>query len=153
MIFIIFNSDKAYPEDWGKNQEFLEAVSYWKEENTLKKLNDRFTEKHADLEKYKKTGGNMGKDIRLGTGSTPTGRLALTIPDLDKLIQLGIPGLRVEVEANRKDDSRLSDAFLLAIDTVVAAIEFYERETETLIENAGEQEHLVTCLLYTYRCV
>ena len=136
----------AYPEDWGKNQEFLEAVSYWKEENTLKKLNDRFTEKHADLEKYKKTGGNMGKDIRLGTGSTPTGRLALTIPDLDKLIQLGIPGLRVEVEANRKDDSRLSDAFLLAIDTVVDAIEFYERETETLIENAGEQEHLVTLL-------
>lgn len=28
----------SYPEEWGKNEEFLAACSYWKEENTLKKL-------------------------------------------------------------------------------------------------------------------
>lgn len=136
----------SYPEEWGKNEEFLAACSYWKEENTLKKLNDRFTEKHSDLEKYKKTGGNMGTDMRLGTGSTPTGRLALTIPDLDKLIQLGLPGLRAEVEANRTVDSSLSDAFLIAIDTIVDAVDFYERQTKALIESVGEKAHLVTLL-------
>lgn len=136
----------AYPEDWGNHRQFLEAFSYWKEENTLKKLNDRFTENHPDLEKYKKTGGNMGKDLRLGTGSTPTGRLALTIPDLDKLIQLGIPGLKAEIEASRTGASSLSDAFLIAVDTLVDAIEFYERQTEVLIKNVGEKEHLTTLL-------
>lgn len=136
----------SFPEVWGENQEFLEAVSYWREENTLKKLNDRFTEKHSDLEKYKKTGGNMGKDMRLGTGSTPTGRLALTIPDLDKLIQVGIPGLRAEVEENRGEQTALSDAFLLAIETVADAIEFYEKQVEELIRKAGKKEHLVILL-------
>lgn len=140
-----------YPEDWGKQGQFLEALSYWKDENTLKKLNDRFTEKHSDLEKYKKTGGNMGKDLRLGTGSTPTGRLALTIPDLDKLIQLGIPGLKAEIEANRTGGSSLSDAFLIAVDTLVDAIEFYERQTEVLIRKAGEKEHLATLLKVLHR--
>lgn len=136
----------SYADEWGKHRLYMEAISYWKEENTLKKLNSRFTEKHADLEKYKKTGGNMGKDLHMGMGSTPTGRLALTIPDLDKLIQLGIPGLRAEIEENRTVDSSFTDALLMALDTLKDSIEFYERQTEAVIRQVGNQEHLMILL-------
>ncbi len=136
-----------YEKENGNTKEYREAFDYWKSENTLKKLNDRFTEKHSDLEKYKKTGGLMGKDNRLGTGSTPTGRLSLTIPDLDKLVQLGIPGLREEVKKYKSDHS-FTEALEITIDTLEDAIETYETQVRMLLKDEPTEhlEKLLTTL-------
>jgi pyruvate-formate lyase len=133
-----------YEKEKGRTKEYREAFHFWKTENTLKKLNDRFTEKHSDLETYKKTGGLMGKDHRLGTGSTPTGRLSLTIPDLDKLVQLGIPGLREEVKRYKSNDS-FTEALEITIDTIENAIEIYESQARVLLKEEPT-DHLTTLL-------
>lgn len=132
---------ETYKERLKRRNEIRHALDYWKEEQTIQKLNKRFTEKHADLEQYKKTGGKIGKDFRFGSGSTPTGRLALTIPDLDKLVSEGIPGLREEIEQFRNENSTFSDALKIAVDTISDAIEIYRQQaTEFLKEDANNED-------------
>lgn len=133
---------ETYKDKLEHNAEIRQALDYWKEEQTIQKLNRRFTEKHADLEKYKKTGGQIGKDFRFGTGSSPTGRLALTIPDLDKLISEGLPGLRKEVEKFRREETTFSDALEIAVDTIADAIEIYRKQATDFLKEDPENTEL-----------
>lgn len=133
---------ETYKDKLEHNAEIRQALDYWKEEQTIQKLNRRFTEKHADLEKYKKTGGQIGKDFRFGTGSSPTGRLALTIPDLDKLISEGLPGLRKEIEKFRREETTFSDALEIAVDTIADAIEIYRKQAADFLKEDPENTEL-----------
>lgn len=133
---------ETYKDKLEHNAEIRQALDYWKEEQTIQKLNRRFTEKHADLEKYKKTGGQIGKDFRFGTGSSPTGRLALTIPDLDKLISEGLPGLRKEIEKFRCEETTFSDALEIAVDTIADAIEIYRKQATDFLKEDPENTEL-----------
>lgn len=133
---------ETYKDKLEHNAEIRQALDYWKEEQTIQKLNRRFTEKHADLEKYKKTGGQIGKDFRFGTGSSPTGRLALTIPDLDKLISEGLPGLRKEIEKFRREETTFSDALEIAVDTIADAIEIYRKQATDFLKEDPENTEL-----------
>lgn len=133
---------ETYKEKLERSAEIRQALNYWKEEQTIQKLNRRFTEKHADLEKYKKTGGQIGKDFRFGTGSSPTGRLALTIPDLDKLISEGLPGLRKEIEKFRCEETTFSDALEIAVDTIADAIEIYRKQATDFLKEDPENTEL-----------
>lgn len=45
---------ETYKEHLERKDEIRCALDYWKKEQTIQKLNKRFTEKHSDLEKYKK---------------------------------------------------------------------------------------------------
>ena len=130
-----------YSTQFDDAPEIKAAIDFWSEENTLTKLNRRFSEKHSDLEAYKETGGHMGEEYRLGSGSTPTGRLALTIPDLDKLIRLGIPGLKQEL-ATKNSNSNFITALDIAIDTIVDAIELYLTQVTQLLKQQPNQENL-----------
>lgn len=133
---------ETYKDKLERSDEIRQALDYWKEEQTIQKLNRRFTEKHADLEKYKKTGGQIGKDFRFGTGSSPTGRLALTIPDLDKLVSEGLPGLRKEIEKFRNNESTFSDALEIAVDTIEDAIEIYRQQAVRFLEEDSKNTEL-----------
>lgn len=132
----------AYEKQMGNAAAVKEAMEYWSSENTLKKLNDRFTLNHGDLERYKKTGGNMGKDVRLGSGSTPTGRLALTIPDLYKLIRLGLPGLKEEIHKKVSQNTTFREALLIAVDTVADAAAIYQLQAEEFLQKEPENKDL-----------
>jgi pyruvate-formate lyase len=144
-----FNEEKVtelleqYREQQADAEEIEAAIAYWKEENTLHKLNLRFSQKHSNLDYYSKIGGMIGKDSRIGAISTPTGRLALTIPDMDKLIQLGIPGLRAELLA-KNTDSTFIKALLIAVDTIEDAIAIYEEQVIELLEEQPDNENLKT---------
>ena len=133
---------ESYGAQFDDVEEIRAAIDFWIEENTLAKLNRRFHENHADLEHYKETSGHIGKsDYRVGTGSAPTGRLALTIPDLDKFIRLGIPGLKQEL-ADRKSDSEFIAALEIALDTIVDAIDIYLEQVKQLLVQEPMRKNL-----------
>lgn len=133
---------QKYKEQLINAREIREALDYWKEEQTIEKLNQRFTEKHSDLEQYKKTGGFIGKDFRFGTGSTPTGRLALTIPDLDKLLSEGLPGLHREIQKHKPSNPSFFEALEIALDTIADAAKLYCQQAEAFLKEEPDNEAL-----------
>lgn len=138
--------------------EVRSCHEFWQEEKTITKLQRRFTERHADIEvSCNPFGPNIGMDDArslpdhptevsrtLGVGSYPTARIALTIPDDDKLVRLGIPGLRKEIEEQIKKHGSGSfyQALLMMLDTVSEAAELYRKQAlllaETVPERAGQ---------------
>lgn len=67
--------------------------------------------------------------------------MALTIPDLDKLVSKGLPGLRKEIEQFRNENSTFSDALEMAVDTISDAIEIYRQQAlEFLKKDAGNKD-------------
>lgn len=143
-------------------KEIKRCCDFWQEEKTVAKLQRRFTQKHSEIEvDYKPYGPNIGMDdvrgmpgkpapvIRsLGVGSYPTARIALTIPDDDKLVRLGLPGLIEEVEnliANNGESS-FYQALLLVIKVVIDAAESYRQQAMNL---AGQYPKEASELLKT----
>jgi len=83
-------------------------------------------------------------------------RLAGAQLDYDKLVQLGIPGLREQIE-NKKKDAELTeeqqsflDGLLLLLDTLTGLMKHYEDELKGLIGspewNQAQLESMIACL-------
>ena len=130
------------------NREFLSrideieaAIAYWHTERTLYKLNDRFASKHGHLDPYQKAVHRLGEEGRLGVSSIPDGRLALTIPDLDKLLQLGLHHLYEEAALKDQTDPFIQ-ALLITITTVEDAIDFYKYQLCSLLEKDPDNTEL-----------
>jgi len=112
-------------------QTICNTYSFWKNENMLAKLNDRFSKKHSHFDKYSLYKDHIGESLRYGVVGEPDGRLALTIPDIDKLLQNGIVGLREELED-------LSEPYYQALDitlkSIEDAIDYYKYQVCSLLE-------------------
>lgn len=149
-----------------------ECFDFWQKEKTVKKLQKNFCEKHSDIEvEYKSFGSKIGEDgtvhlpgeaieveRTVGIASIPTARIALTIPDTDKLIRLGLPGLRQEIQKYKKQNkqSTFYQALDMVINTVADAAEIYKgqalefakqstgKNQEDLLETAKTLENIQT---------
>lgn len=152
----------------GEEREAVwECWRFWQEEKTVQKLQRRFTEKHGELEvDYKPYGPNIGMDdVRalpgekteviksLGVGSYPTARIALTIPDDDKLVRMGIPGLRDEVKRKQKENGESSfyTALLMMLDTVCLAADTYRQQAERLADAEPEYREALLKTAHTLK--
>ena len=104
-------------------------VDFWKAENTSSKLRTSYPELMA---KYLPDDDWMNKS---GI-SFPLYRLTGGNVDNQKLLRLGIPGLRKEIEAYRikavetKKDFRLYEGMLLALDVLVEVCTHYRQQAE-----------------------
>lgn len=113
-----------------------EYISFWEKENTAEILDKRFSErfpKRRITASFQEGGvGNAGP------------RIAGTNVNLDKLLQLGIPGLYEEIEKYEKINGKSTfyTALKLTVDTIVEAIEFYEAEAKSLLVNSKYEEDL-----------
>jgi len=116
--------------------DFLRKVDeldlFWQDEMTIAKLFRAFEEKH-------------GFPCRCGYASpgcgNGDGRLAGVTVDLDKLIRLGLPGLKDEVKyAMEKDNSNIFLSSLSgSIDLMAAACKIYETQALDLIKTAKDE--------------
>ena len=76
-------------------QRVREAYDFWQQEKTVRHLQDRYLETEDEL---------MGVGFRdPGIGNADC-RLAGTTVDLDKLVRLGLPGLREEIDSYAQKD-------------------------------------------------
>ncbi len=113
--------------------EIEKAIDYWHSERTLNKLNERFASEHGQLDPYQKAIHRLGDEGRLGVSSIPDGRLALTIPDLDKLLSLGLHRLYEEVASKDQTDSFIQ-ALMITITSIGDAIDFYKYQLCCILE-------------------
>ncbi|WP_099205581.1 pyruvate formate lyase family protein [Scatolibacter rhodanostii] len=102
-----------------------EITAFWEEEKTLNRLNKRFHE----------MGYSIGAGYHEPGISNSEGRLAGTTVDLDKLITLGLDGLKAEICAKAKENQQAKNfyqALLMTVDTIADACNYYEKQAQTL---------------------
>ncbi len=85
------------------------------------------------MDPYQKAIHRLGDEGRLGVSSIPDGRLALTIPDLDKLLSLGLHHLYEEVASKDQTDSFIQ-ALMITITSIGDAIDFYKYQLCCILE-------------------
>ena len=132
------------------------AIEFWKEERTVSKLRRAFARRHGDIEtEYRPFAPYIGMDDDAGpgVGSYPTARIALPIGDMDKLLRLGVPGMRAEIERCRQKNggSTFYRALDMTVDNLVFSLELYRRQAAALAEStsgetAGNMERLERAL-------
>lgn len=118
-----------------------EAIAFWHEERTLAKLNRRFEEAHGSLDPFHKAVGRLGEEGRLGVSSIPDGRLALTTPDIDKLLRLGLHHMYEELAEKDQTDPFIQ-SLMIALETIGDAIDYYKYEICSLMVADPENENL-----------
>ncbi len=121
--------------------EIERAIEYWHSERTLNKLNERFASEHRQLDPYRKAVHRLGDEGRLGVSSIPDGRLALTIPDLDKLLKLGLHLLYEEVASKDQTDPFIQ-ALMITITSIGDAIDFYKYQLCCLLEKEPDNAQI-----------
>ena len=106
-----------------------DMISFWHDENTMERLSARFEQKYG----YRHPEGYTEPGI-----TNCSGRVAGTNVDLDKLIRLGIPGLREEISAHMGAEN---DAFykglLESLDIFCDVLKIYENQARELAKSAG----------------
>lgn len=122
--------DTASPDFIEKAEKML---AFWHQENTAQRLEDRFQERFPD--------SPMKQGYQDPGVSNAGGRLAGTNVDLDKLIRLGLPGLRNEIYAAQAKNGDLPfyRALLTAVDTIEDACAIYEKQAEEQAKTAQGQ--------------
>lgn len=113
--------------------QLQKAMEFWREERTVSKLRRAFAQRHADIEThYHPFAPYLGSedDAGPGVGSYPTARVALTIGNTDKLLRLGVPGLRAEVARYREQngDSSFYRGLDMTLDNLAFALEHYRKQ-------------------------
>ncbi len=113
-------------EEIKKTEELME---FWKKEATTVKHKARFEELY---------GHGMPASFHEPGIANCDSRVAGTNVDLDKLIQLGIPGLRAEVSKYEKESPNNSfyKALNLSIDSIVLGAKHYEEQALELCKTA-----------------
>lgn len=107
-----------------------EIAKFWDAEKTINRHVRRFNE--------------MGYEIGIGYQqpgiSNADSRLAGTTVDMDKLVRLGLDGLRAEIKAKAKPEAKnFYDAMLIAVDTIADACDYYEKQAQTMHAITGEE--------------
>ncbi len=119
------NSDKLI-------EQVLELDVFWKKEKTLNRLSDRFKQRYGFVmpSSYKEPGI-----------ANADGRVAGVNVDLDKLVRLGLPGLRAELaqRVEQNGDNSFYKAISITIDTIADACEYYRKQAMDMAENAQDK--------------
>lgn len=124
-----FESCKNYLEP----EEILameEITTFWSEEATTVKHKKRFKEIY---------GVDMPSAFQEPGIANSDSRIAGTNVDLDKLVRLGIPGLRKEIQefSEKAEDKEFYTALEMALDGVVLALELYEKQARELAKESN----------------
>lgn len=103
--------------------ELQDCADYWRSENTATKIRAAFSEEVC---------GALPKDGHLDAelAAYALYRMAGTVADYGKLIRIGVPGLRAEVNAaldgaQNDDEAALCEGWLTVCDVLETCIEFY----------------------------
>ena len=112
-----------------------DLVKFWETENTLSRLQNRFKETYGFIppNSYMKPGI-----------ANADGRVAGTNVDLDKLIKLGIPGLRLEIAKYRdiNDNNNFYDGLSMFLDVIVKACNIYVINAKQLITTEKREKRI-----------
>ncbi|MBR4442683.1 MAG: hypothetical protein IKS52_05365 [Clostridia bacterium] len=140
--------------------EHPEAASFWdfwKEETTFRKIMDEAPKDVHDYLFPAGTGLDSDGYLRKGDGTRPLGagfisgsfdsRVAGVTPDYDRLMRLGLDGLRDEIRRCQRDDRKnFYDALLMSVDIIADTCEYYRRQALDLAENAKDKGRRVSLL-------
>ncbi len=112
------------------------CIDFWKEEATLTKLTNSFKNKY---------GYYINDNLNNPGVVNADGRIAGTTVDIDKLIRLGISGLREEIEQYKKlhGDSTFYQALLLSLDVLCESAELYRKQALSLAEQSAHCKELL----------
>lgn len=130
------------------NDEFAadvkSMVDFWEEEKTIKKLQNRFKDAYGFILPAGYTEPGL---------ANADGRVAGTNVDLDKLIRLGIPGLKEEIRRAKGDnDSPFYEALEMSVDLISKACDIYIKNVrdllnlETNLQRKQELNEILTIL-------
>jgi len=124
------------PEGSEERLEIEEMIAFWWEHATRRKYNAAVPASISDH-----LGASTGMDLRYANAFF---RLCCYSIHHDKLLQLGLPGLRALItgkrsEANlagRRDAADLYEGMLLALDVLTDVLQYYERQARKLAEQS-----------------
>jgi len=132
-----FQQEHAMPDD--DNQKINELIDFWRNEATVAKAKQHYSKQMKSALPSDLYSEESGIVFTLW-------RMSGILLDYEKLVRLGIPGLRNEIMAKREteiqDDSRkLYDAMLIALDTFGEICEFYSRQAmQKAVQTENPQE-------------
>lgn len=148
---------KKYPH---RSAEIEEIIEYWKKESTFVKL---IREASEDIHNYQFPRGKSYDDEQYYrvvkknvpgsgymSGSYDT-RVAGLMPDYEKLLNLGIPGLREEIDAyksKKHENSEFYTSLLICVDILENTLEHFKNQATELIKNTkdkSKKENLTRC--------
>jgi pyruvate-formate lyase len=122
---------QMYPEGSPERVEIEELVAFWDEHSLRRRYNELLTD-----EVLAGLGRTTGGDTRLASGFIRQDCYSL---HFDRLLRLGVPGMRELIERTREDaragggDAELYTGMLLALDVLVSVFRKYEREARELL--------------------
>lgn len=135
-IYIYFFHDEWFERELDGVRNYLDAnslkqveemASFWRSERTRTKLDHSFFQHFGTKHPYGYT----------EPGATNAdGRIAGMVIDLDKLIRLGVPGLRKEILAKTVPGNTFFPALLAALDLMTDTMIHYEQEAKELADAA-----------------
>ncbi len=117
-----------------EHDAIMELVTFWDDHSMRRHYNAALTEDVTDV--LSKT---TGFDTRCASGFMRQDCYSL---DYDKLLQLGIPGLRAQIEKKREtaDDPDFHTGLLLALDVLVNVCLHYAAQALTLAETCADEK-------------
>jgi pyruvate-formate lyase len=112
-----------------------QMVEFWEEENTLKKLQNTFKADYGFILSSSYTEPGI---------ANADARVAGTNVDMDKLITLGLPGLKDEIRKYKESNegSNFYDGLETWVDLVAKACYVYEKNVEQLLETEKNNERM-----------
>jgi len=117
----------------GLRERLTKTVEFWGQEKTLNRLNRRFEEAGFQIPCSHEQPGIGNAD----------GRIAGMNVDLDKLIRLGLPGLRTEIETKRREQpekEHFYSALLSTVDTIADACDYYRVQADAMLAVTGNRD-------------
>lgn len=105
--------------------QIRETMAFWEKEKTLNRLVRRFNE----------AGYTIGISYNEPGIANADGRIAGTNVDLDKLVRLGLPGLREELRGKTEENPEAKNfytALLTAVDTIDDACLYYAQQADAM---------------------
>jgi len=122
------------------SDRLMDVMLFWRKETTTRKIEARFTEEMAAAlcrEKIAEFPFRYEPEA-----ATPLYRMAGIYVDYDKLLKLGISGMKKEVEERRQKaagdggDDKLFEGMLIALDLLRDVCLFYHKQATDLAEDA-----------------
>lgn len=128
---------ERFPEDSPEKAGVQELIAFWATESTMFHYNQELSDEIRD---------NLGRvtssDLRYANSFGS--RVCCFSLDIDKLLQLGLPGLRNRIENKRAENAGdreregLYDGMLLTLDIVDSVLDFYYRDALSQISHGAD---------------
>jgi pyruvate-formate lyase len=132
----LLKSEKLSNENKRKLEEL---IKYWEKENTVAKAKKAYPSGMAEVLPSDNYTGESGIAFTLW-------RMSGIQLDYRKLVSIGTPGLRAEIQSKQKDftnisiEHRLYKAMLQSLDTFVDVCRYYAAQARELAENTDDQK-------------